>query len=122
MHINIKNPKVKDWVSLISLGYMGGAIYLLPYVKYSFYTQMIDYIGCTNAQLGFMLTVFAIASAAMMLPGGFLADRLDSRKCIIWSNVGITLVTFAHALTAHSYSIGLVMWVLQAAEIGRAHV
>ena len=110
----MSNPKVKYWISLISLGYMGGAIYLLPYVKYSFYSQMIEYIGCTNAQLGFMLTVFGLVCAAIMIPGGMLADKLDSRKCIIWSNAGITAVTVIHALTAHSYAIGLACWVGQA--------
>ena len=112
------SSKTKYWISLISLGYMGGAIYLLPYVKYSFYTQMIEYIGCTNAQLGFMLTVFSITCAIIMLPGGMLADKLDSRKCIIWSNLAITIITFIHALTAHSYTIGLVMWVGQAFATG----
>lgn len=37
----IKNEKARYWLSLLSLGFMGGTIYLLPYIRYVFYDQMI---------------------------------------------------------------------------------
>ena len=117
----MKNPTVKYWVSLISLGYMGGAIYLLPYVKYSFYTQMMDYIGCTNTQLNFMLSLYAFIAAAIMIPGGVVADRFDARKIIVLSVGAQTIFTFAHALTAHSYTLGLVWWALQSVATNFAY-
>jgi MFS family permease len=92
---------------------MGGAIYLLPYVKYSFYTQMMEYIGCTNTQLNFMLSVYAFIAAAIMIPGGMVADKFDCRKIIILSVGAQTLFSFLHAMTAHSYSLGLACWVGQ---------
>ena len=117
----MKNPKVKYWVSLISLGYMGGAIYLLPYVKYAFYTQMMDYIGCTNTQLNFMVSVFAFVTSLSMLPGGMVADRFDCRKIIIYSVGATTILTFIHALTAHSYTIGLACWAAMGLSTGFAY-
>ncbi len=117
----MKNPRVKYWVSLISLGYMGGAIYLLPYVKYSFYTQMMDYIGCNNTQLNFMLSVFAFITGISMLPGGMVADKFDCRKIIIYSVGATTLITFFHAVTAHSYSMYLLSWGLMGFSTGFAY-
>ena len=118
---NLMKTTGKYWISLLSLGYMGGTIYLLPYVKYSFYTQMMDYIGCSNTQLGFMLTVFSLVSAIGMIPGGMVADKFDCRKIIILSVGATTLITFLHAVTAHSYMLGLVSWGLMGISTGFAY-
>ena len=45
------------FMRLFSLGYMGGTIYLLMYVRYVFYAQVMDALQCTNAQLGFLNTI-----------------------------------------------------------------
>ena len=37
-----KQSPFRKWMGLISLGYMGGTIYLLMYVRYCFYDQMMD--------------------------------------------------------------------------------
>ena len=45
------------FMRLFSLGYMGGTIYLLMYVRYVFYAQVMDALQCTNARLGFLNTI-----------------------------------------------------------------
>ena len=51
----IMNPTLRKYLSLIVLGFSGGAIYCLPYIKYVFYDAMLDVMHISNAQSGFLL-------------------------------------------------------------------
>ena len=62
------NSKFLKFMRLFALGYMGGTIYLLMYVRYVFYDQMMAALQCTNAQLGFLNSVCSLVS----LPLGFI--------------------------------------------------
>lgn len=66
--------------SLIILVSLGGSIMYIPmYLKYVFYDSLIGAFGCTNADLGLMLTMYGIASLILYLPSGVLADRIHMR-------------------------------------------
>ena len=115
------NAKTKYWISLLSLGYMGGTIYVLPYIRYTFYTQMMECMNITNTQVGLLSTVFAVVTAVTMLPGGMFADRADAKKIIIFSIGATTLVTFIHALFPHSYAIAMAVWAAMGITTGFAY-
>lgn len=66
----IKNDKARYWLSLLSLGFMGGTIYLLPYIRYVFYDQMIGTMSITDTQLGLLSTVYACVVSISAIPGG----------------------------------------------------
>ena len=107
--------KLKYWISLLALGYMGGTIFLLPYIRYSFYTQMQETIlsngePITNTQIGLLSLVFSWVTCISMVPGGYLADRLDAKKIIIFSVGGTTILTFIHAMFISSYPIAMAVW------------
>ena len=55
----IMNPTLRKYLSLIVLGFSGGAIYCLPYIKYVFYDAMLDVMHISNAQSGFLLSMYA---------------------------------------------------------------
>ncbi|MGG4609658.1 MFS transporter [Providencia sp. Me31A] len=106
--------KIKDIIVLITLGMAGGTIYLLPYMKYYFYNQMIDNTGLSGQNLGFLVTMFGISSMVVLLPGGVLADRLSSRKCIFLSLISTALLTVAYSFAYKSYVASLIIWFLLA--------
>ena len=55
---------VKRFLLLFALGVAYGFMYVMPYMKSSFYDQMIAAMGCTNAQLGSLMTYYTIALTA----------------------------------------------------------
>lgn len=113
MTVQIKNSKVRYGLSLLSLGFMGGSIYILMYIRYVFYDQMIQTLGCTNAQLGMLNTVCSTIYIVTTIPGAYLADKFDAKKIILFSISGITILTYIYASFVTSYSMAMVVWALQ---------
>ena len=64
------SKNVKRFLLLFALGIAYGFMYVMPYMKSSFYDQMIAAMGCTNAQLGSLMTAYCLLSAR----------RLDRRQ------------------------------------------
>ncbi|MBQ9972977.1 MAG: MFS transporter [Firmicutes bacterium] len=109
-----KQSPFKKWMGLISLGYMGGTIYLLTYVRYCFYEQMIEALQCTNAQLSFLNTAFSVVSLPLSFIGAYLTDKLDAKKIIVFSIAGMTVVTFIFAMFSTSYTAAVIIFIAQA--------
>lgn len=105
------NPTLRKYLSLIVLGFSGGAIYCLPYIKYVFYDAMLDVMHITNAQSGFLLSMYAFVCIFLYIPGGILADKVSSKKAIIVSLLGTAAVTVIFMFT-FSYPVALGVWFL----------
>lgn len=115
------NRKVRYWLSLISLGFMGGTIYILPYIRYVFYDQMIGTMQITNTQLGFLSSVYAVFVSISSIPGAYLSDKMDAKKTIVFSVGGTTLLTFIYAMFVSSYTAALVVWALMGITTSTAY-
>lgn len=101
----------KKYATLILLGFAGGAIFMLPYIKFIFYNPMMDVMGITNAQSGTLLSMYAIGNIVLYIPGGMIADRISPRISITVSLLATTVFTIIFALTFHYY-IALGLWLL----------
>jgi len=108
------NNRFLKFMRLFSLGYVGGTIYLLMYVRYVFYEQTMTALQCTNAQLGFLNTVCSIVSFPLSLIGAYWADKLDAKNVILFSVGGITVLSFVWAAIPHSYTVAVLIFVGQA--------
>ncbi|MBE6031033.1 MAG: MFS transporter [Clostridiales bacterium] len=102
------------FMRLFALGYMGGTIYLLMYVRYCFYDQMQAALDCTNAQLGLLNTACTIAGLPFFIHGPMWADRFDAKRILTLSIGGMTLVTFIYGFFATSYTASMICWIAQA--------
>lgn len=107
------NQSLKKYLSIFALSLSGGSIYLLPYLKYVFYDYQIDVMGITNQQSGLLLSMYAIGCMVGYIPGGIIADRFSSKKCILFSLIGTTILAVIYALT-FNYYLSLVIWLLLA--------
>ena len=58
----------RKYLTLIVLGAAGGAIYTLPYIKYVFYDAITNVLGISNAQSGFLLSMYAIGCVILYIP------------------------------------------------------
>ncbi len=108
-----KQGTFMKYMRLITLGYVGGTIYCLMYIRYVFYDQMMALMNCTNAQLGLLNSTSSIISLSLFLVGPFLADKFDAKRVITFAIGGITVLTFIFAIFVSNYSIALVIWGLQ---------
>jgi len=95
----------------LALGY--SASYMLPYIKYVFYDQLLQGVGCNNEQAGFLLTVYTIAALILYIPGGWVADRFKTKSVLVVSLFATGVINFAFALNMN-YTFALVTWVLLA--------
>lgn len=84
---------------LIALVSMGSSIIYTPiYLKNVFYEPLMQGLGCTNADLGALLSCYAIVALITYLPAGILADKVRMRT-LSWVGFGGTaLLTFIYAL------------------------
>ena len=93
----------------MSLGY--AASYMLPYIKYVFYDQLLAGVGCNNEQAGFLLTVYTTMNLILYIPGGWVADKFSAKYVLVLSLIGSGLLNFVFALNMN-YNTALVVWVL----------
>ncbi|MCI1901962.1 MAG: MFS transporter [Bifidobacteriaceae bacterium] len=85
-------------IFLLILVSMGSSIIYTPlYLKNVFYDQLMKATGATNAQLGLMVTAYAITATICYLPSGIVADKFHVRT-LGWVGFGTTaLLTFWYA-------------------------
>ena len=79
------SKNVKRFLLLFALGVAYGFMYVMPYMKSSFYDQMIAAMGCTNAQLGSLMTYYTIALTISYLPGGWIGDKFNPKPVLLAS-------------------------------------
>ena len=108
----MKNKRTKYFLAVISLGLVYGTMFNLPYMKYIFYDAMIEAMGCTNAQLGLLVSVYTIISCIGLLPGGWIADRYQTKGIIVVSAYLQGAVSIFFAFTMHSYVCAMITWII----------
>ena len=102
----------KRFLLLLALGIAYGFMYVMPYMKSSFYDQMIAAMGCTNAQLGSLMTYYAIACTISYLPGGWIGDRFNPKPVLLISIFGQAALSFIFMFTYKSYVMAVIIWLL----------
>lgn len=105
------NSKIRKYLSILALSAAGGSIYLIPYIRYVFYDHQIAAMGISNQQLGLLTTIYAIGCMCLYVPGGIVADKSSTRKCILFSLISTTILTLVYAFSM-SYTSSLVIWFL----------
>lgn len=106
----MENNKRK-YLSILALSAAGGSIYLIPYIRYVFYDHQIAAMGISNQQLGLLTTIYAIGCMLLYIPGGIIADKTSTKKCMLISLISTTLLTVIYAFTL-GFTISLVIWFL----------
>lgn len=106
------SKNVKRFLLLFALGIAYGFMYVMPYMKSSFYDQMIAAMGVTNAQLGSLMTYYAIACTVSYLPGGWIGDKFNPKPVLLVSIFGQAALSFLFVFTYKSYAMACLIWVL----------
>lgn len=108
----MKGKNAKRLLLLFALGIAYGFMYVMPYMKSSFYDQMIAAMGCTNEQLGSLMTYYCIACTISYLPGGWIGDKFNPKPVLLFSIFGQAILSFLFMFTYQSYAMAVIIWIL----------
>ncbi|MEG1633679.1 MAG: MFS transporter [Oscillospiraceae bacterium] len=108
----MSKKNVKRFLLLLALGVAYGFMYVMPYMKSSFYDQMIAAMGCTNEQLGSLMTYYALACTISYLPGGWIGDKFKPKMVLLASIFGQAALSFLFMFTYQSYVMSVIIWCL----------
>lgn len=88
-------------------------IYILPYLRYSFHIPLQEAMGLVgeNTKFGTLTSMYGIANFLLYIPGGWIADRFDPKKLLVFSLVSTGILGLWMA-TWPSYTILLVIYAL----------
>ena len=95
-------------VILISMG--SSIIYTPMYLKNVFYEPLMQALNCSNADLGLMLSAYAIAAMICYLPSGIIADKFRMRTLATVGFLTTAVLVFVYA-TLPSVQVCLALFV-----------
>ena len=101
--------KARKYLTIIALGLAGGSIYFIPYVKYVFYDAQLAAMGINNTQSGLLLTMYTIGNMVLYIPGGYLADKVSTKKALIISLVATSVLTGVYAFSLN-FVVSMIIW------------
>ncbi len=81
---------------------------MLPFLREVYYLPLQKALDLNNTQLGVLMSVFGAVSLLTYFPGGWLADRISSRKLISFSMLATGLAGFYFS-TFPSYPLSIVV-------------
>lgn len=125
MIVNKNKPKrkfdIRHWLIMVVLSVSGGLIFMAPFLREVYYIPMQEAMNLSNTEMGMLMGVFGAVGLLTYFPGGWLADRVSSRKLITLGMLATgvsglyfsTFPDFVANLVLHAFwgiSITLVFW------------
>ncbi len=106
---------------MVVLSVSGGMIFMAPFLREVYYIPMQEAMNLSNTEMGMLMGVFGAVGLLTYFPGGWLADRVSSRKLITLGMLATgvsglyfsTFPDFVANLVLHAFwgiSITLVFW------------
>ncbi len=92
----ILNDKTR-YLRLFILAWGGGFIYLLPYIRYTFYDPLQKALGLDHTAFGVSMSAYGMCALVSYWPGGWLADRISARKLLSFSYLCTGILGFYFA-------------------------
>ena len=94
---------------LFIFGFVNAIMYTFPYVRYVFYEQQIIAMGITNTQSGQLMSIYSLCMMASMIPGGILADKFSTKKCLVYSVLVSFVAICIYAFTM-TFAVACFVW------------
>lgn len=74
--------KVNRYLILLVLALGAVSIYLLPYLRWTYYDTLIQAVQLTNAQFAATMSLYGLTALIFYAPGGYLADKFSPKKML----------------------------------------
>jgi sugar phosphate permease len=88
---NDSGIKEINWLNMVLLSLGAGTLYLLPYMRNTFYDSLQLALGVPHTQLGLIQGFFGFLMLVCYFSGGFIADRFPTSKLLFVSFMGVGL-------------------------------
>ena len=88
------------WFLIILISMGSSIIYTPMYLKGVFYDPLMTALGCTNADLGAMVSFYGIVALICYLPSGILADKFIGVSYSIYGVAGLVIGMINVAIVA----------------------
>lgn len=99
---------VNMWLLLIIISIGGGIIYIFPYLQYTYYDSMKEYLKLDNEQMGTLISVYGALNLIAYGIGGVIADRFHCKNLIVFSLISTGISGFIFA-SSPSYKVMLLL-------------
>ncbi|MEG1779329.1 MAG: MFS transporter, partial [Oscillospiraceae bacterium] len=76
---------VNRYIKLLILALGAVSIYLLPYLRWTYYDTLVAAVNLTNAQFAATMSVYGIAAMIFYAPGGYFADKFSANKMLAFA-------------------------------------
>ena len=99
---------IKQFALIFLLGQGYTAVYLTALMQYVFYDPLVSALGCTQQQLGYLLTIFGVGNILAAF-GGLLSDRFNAKHMYM---IGISAICILDMLFVFNmnYQFALFIW------------
>lgn len=97
-------------VKLFIMGMSWAMVYIMPFIQYTFYDPLLETLGCSNTQLGLLLTIYGIFNIVGAPVGGWLSDRYNFKVIYIGSLL-LNAIVSVLLLINFTYSMAVIAWV-----------
>lgn len=105
------NSKIRNFIMYVGYGLIQGAVFLCPYIIYSYYVTFQEATGYSNIQIGTLISVYGAVGLPMNFLGGVLSDRFETKKLVVLGAFASGLVGFGMAALP-SYPMMLCLYAL----------
>ncbi len=105
--------KVQRYIAVAGAGLGWQMMFMVTYACSSFYVAFQDSTGYSNTQIGLLLSLYGIMQLIMYIPGGWLADRVNTKTLLVIGWMGTSLTGFGIAVLP-SFSIMIALYLLNA--------
>lgn len=106
-----KKRRIQQIIGMLALCICGAAVYELPYLSWTFYDGIVGYFKVSDAQMGYLMSVYGIACVISYMPAGWVADRFQAKHLIALALLSTSAVGAIAALFP-SYPVLMVCYAL----------
>lgn len=103
--IGIRGKFQQNFGAIVTLAFVGCAIFGLPFFRFDYYSAYIDTYNLTNTQMGVFGTVIGVFGIVSYLFGGVVADGMSVRKIITFSPIITGAAGLFHLLPLNFYGL-----------------
>lgn len=107
----VKKSPVKLGLTILVLGMTWATVYLIPFMQYTWYDPMLEYVGGSHFQMSLLITIYGFGNVFLAPIGGWISDRFNYK----WMYVGSALVNGVAAIAFGiygGYAFAVAMWIV----------
>ena len=90
--------KGKRYLILVILSLIAGMVYLTPFLRFTFYDQMLVALSIDDAQLGVIGATYGLFNVIGYIPSGFFANKFRTKTMLLVSLFGMAACTVWYAM------------------------